>query len=132
VLELRQAFGYLSGGRLVAADPGEPPLVLTGVSTDTRAVRPGELFVALRGERFDAHDFVGQATAAGAERAVPRTVAVSPARLTEAFETPGSLPSARSTRATQDAQVMPSTGSVSEAAEAGDSAASIQTASDLP
>lgn len=66
VLELRQAFGYLSGGRLVAADPGEPPLVLTGVSTDTRAVRPGELFVALRGERFDAHDFVGQALVAGA------------------------------------------------------------------
>jgi UDP-N-acetylmuramoyl-tripeptide--D-alanyl-D-alanine ligase len=40
--------------------------VLTGVSTDTRSVRAGELFVALRGERFDAHDFVGQALAAGA------------------------------------------------------------------
>jgi UDP-N-acetylmuramoyl-tripeptide--D-alanyl-D-alanine ligase len=66
VLELRQAFDWLSGGRLVAADPGEPPLRLTGVSTDTRAVRPGELFVALRGERHDAHDFLGQALGAGA------------------------------------------------------------------
>jgi UDP-N-acetylmuramoyl-tripeptide--D-alanyl-D-alanine ligase len=66
VLELRQAFGWLSEGRLVAADPGDPPLALTGVCTDTRAVRPGELFVALRGDRFDAHDFVGQALAAGA------------------------------------------------------------------
>jgi UDP-N-acetylmuramoyl-tripeptide--D-alanyl-D-alanine ligase len=66
VLELRQAFEWLSEGRLVAADPGEPPRVLTGVSTDTRAVRPGELFVALRGERFDAHDFVGTALASGA------------------------------------------------------------------
>ena len=66
MLELRQAFGWLTGGRLVAADPGEPPLRLTGVSTDTRAVRPGELFVALRGERHDAHDFLGQALEAGA------------------------------------------------------------------
>jgi UDP-N-acetylmuramoyl-tripeptide--D-alanyl-D-alanine ligase len=31
-----------------------------GVSTDSRQVMPGSLFVALRGERFDAHDFLGQ------------------------------------------------------------------------
>jgi UDP-N-acetylmuramoyl-tripeptide--D-alanyl-D-alanine ligase len=31
-----------------------------GVSTDTRRVLPGTLFVALRGETFDAHDFLGQ------------------------------------------------------------------------
>jgi len=31
------------------------------VSTDTRRLRPGELFVALRGARFDAHDFLAQA-----------------------------------------------------------------------
>ncbi|MFN9775298.1 MAG: Mur ligase family protein, partial [Burkholderiales bacterium] len=66
MLELRQAFGWLSGGRLIAADPGEPPLVLTGVSTDTRAVKPGELFVALRGDSHDAHDFIDRALAAGA------------------------------------------------------------------
>jgi UDP-N-acetylmuramoyl-tripeptide--D-alanyl-D-alanine ligase len=66
VLELRQAFGWVSSGRLIAADPGDHAVVLTGVSTDTRAVRPGELFVALRGERYDAHEFVDQALAAGA------------------------------------------------------------------
>ena len=38
----------------------------SGVSTDTRALRPGELFVALRGERFDGHAFLSQAEAAGA------------------------------------------------------------------
>jgi UDP-N-acetylmuramoyl-tripeptide--D-alanyl-D-alanine ligase len=66
VLELREAFDTLGAGRLIAADPGEGVPALTGVTTDTRAVRPGELFVALRGERHDAHDFVGQALEAGA------------------------------------------------------------------
>lgn len=38
--------------------------------TDTRAVRPGDWFVALRGPRFDGHDFVEQAGAAGAIGAI--------------------------------------------------------------
>jgi UDP-N-acetylmuramoyl-tripeptide--D-alanyl-D-alanine ligase len=37
-----------------------------GVSTDTRSVRAGELFFALRGERFDGHAFLERAQAAGA------------------------------------------------------------------
>ena len=37
-----------------------------GVVTDSRAVQPGNLFVALRGERFDAREFVTQAVEAGA------------------------------------------------------------------
>jgi UDP-N-acetylmuramoyl-tripeptide--D-alanyl-D-alanine ligase len=37
-----------------------------GVSTDTRTVAPGELFVALRGERHDAHEFAGHAIERGA------------------------------------------------------------------
>ncbi len=36
------------------------------VWTDTRSVRPGDLFVALVGATFDGHDFLGQAVAAGA------------------------------------------------------------------
>ncbi len=36
------------------------------VVTDTRAIRPGDLFVALKGERFDAHDFVAEAAGKGA------------------------------------------------------------------
>ena len=39
---------------------------LTGVSTDTRTLRPGELFVALRGVQFDGHEFVRRAFEAGA------------------------------------------------------------------
>lgn len=36
------------------------------VNTDTRSIQPGDLFVALTGERFDAHDFADQAVTAGA------------------------------------------------------------------
>ncbi len=42
----------------------------TAVSTDSRAVRHGDLFVALKGERFDGHGFVAQAAAAGASAAM--------------------------------------------------------------
>jgi UDP-N-acetylmuramoyl-tripeptide--D-alanyl-D-alanine ligase len=38
--------------------------------TDTRALRPGALFVALRGARHDAHDYLAQAAAAGARGAI--------------------------------------------------------------
>jgi UDP-N-acetylmuramoyl-tripeptide--D-alanyl-D-alanine ligase len=40
--------------------------LFTGVSTDSRNIREGDLFVALRGERFDGHDFLKAAAAAGA------------------------------------------------------------------
>ena len=40
------------------------------VSTDTRALAPRALFVALKGDRFDGHDFVSQAAAAGAAGAM--------------------------------------------------------------
>jgi UDP-N-acetylmuramoyl-tripeptide--D-alanyl-D-alanine ligase len=39
---------------------------LSRISTDTRAVSPDSCFVALRGERFDAHDFLEQAVESGA------------------------------------------------------------------
>lgn len=42
------------------------PSGLTGISTDTRAIAPGNCFLALAGERFDAHDFLDQAVASGA------------------------------------------------------------------
>jgi len=41
-----------------------------GVSIDSREVAPGDLFVALRGPRFDGHDFVAAALAAGAAAAM--------------------------------------------------------------
>jgi len=36
---------------------------IRGISTDSRTLLPGELFVALPGERFDGHEFIGQALA---------------------------------------------------------------------
>lgn len=41
-------------------------VALTGVSTDTRAVGAGQLFIALCGERFDAHNFLVEAAGSGA------------------------------------------------------------------
>ena len=41
-----------------------------GVSTDSRTVRPGDLFVALRGEQFDGHEYLAQVAAAGAAAAM--------------------------------------------------------------
>ncbi len=39
---------------------------IAGITTDTRKVRPGECFVALKGETFDGHDYLREAVAAGA------------------------------------------------------------------
>ncbi len=44
----------------------------TGITTDTRHQTPGTLFLALKGERFDAHDFLAAAKAQGAAAAVVR------------------------------------------------------------
>ena len=42
----------------------------SGVSTDSRSIGAGELFVALRGERFDGHDFLGAVRSRGAAGAI--------------------------------------------------------------
>src|SRR3954465_1133792 len=46
--------------------------VAEGYSIDSRTVKPGELFLAVKGERLDGHDFVEQALAKGASAAVVR------------------------------------------------------------
>ena len=66
-----------TGGRLCGDDRA-----ISGVSTDTRAVAAGQLFVALRGERFDAHDFLDQAIAAGAAALLVSDAARVPAGAT--------------------------------------------------
>ncbi|GMU69683.1 MAG: UDP-N-acetylmuramoyl-tripeptide--D-alanyl-D-alanine ligase [Steroidobacteraceae bacterium] len=58
-------FARACGGRLVGADRA-----YTGVSTDTRSLRAGEMFVALQGPRYNAIEFVGAAAAAGAAAVV--------------------------------------------------------------
>ncbi|NRF71521.1 UDP-N-acetylmuramoyl-tripeptide--D-alanyl-D-alanine ligase [Aquincola sp. S2] len=61
-MTLGDAHALLPGSTLV----GDPATPIARVHTDTRTLQPGDLFVALRGERFDAHDFLPQAKAAGA------------------------------------------------------------------
>ena len=59
-----------TGGRWIRVGTAPaPPESVEGVSTDTRTLRPGCLFVALKGERFDAHDFLAEAERAGAAAA---------------------------------------------------------------
>lgn len=55
---------------LKSAPPSAPLLPVDSYSIDSRTVRPGELFFAVRGERLDGHDFVVKALEAGAAAAV--------------------------------------------------------------
>lgn len=48
----------------------EHDLTLTGVGIDSRQVKPGELFVAIRGDKFDGHAFIAQAVENGASAVV--------------------------------------------------------------
>src|SRR5262245_19637618 len=58
--------------RVVSGRPSRPLAseIVTGVSTDTRSIRAGDLFFALRGANFDAHDYLDQAFAKGAAAAI--------------------------------------------------------------
>ncbi|MEO6788048.1 MAG: UDP-N-acetylmuramoyl-tripeptide--D-alanyl-D-alanine ligase [Chthoniobacteraceae bacterium] len=56
-----------SGGRILG---GNPTATITTVCSDSRALRPGDLFVAIRGERFDGHDFLAEAARLGAAGAI--------------------------------------------------------------
>ena len=66
MMTLAQAHAMLPGSTLV----GDGSIALQRVHSDTRSVRAGDLFVALKGERFDAHDFLAQAKAGGAVAAI--------------------------------------------------------------
>lgn len=55
-----------TGGELRGADIPD----ISGMSIDSRSIAPGEAFVAIAGDRFDGHDFVGKALAAGAGLAI--------------------------------------------------------------
>ncbi len=56
-----------TGGVLLNGDMG---IFFHGVCTDSRQIKPGELFVALKGPRFDGHDFVAHALEQGAKGAL--------------------------------------------------------------
>ena len=65
-MTLAQAHALLPGSVLVGDASAAASIAIARVHSDTRTLRSGDLFVALRGERFDAHDFLPQARAAGA------------------------------------------------------------------
>ena len=63
---LAQALHWIPGGKLV----GDGSQAVARVHSDTRTLQPGDLFVALKGERFDANDFLAEAQAKGAVAAI--------------------------------------------------------------
>jgi UDP-N-acetylmuramoyl-tripeptide--D-alanyl-D-alanine ligase len=62
--------GLWTSDAMIAAMGGRPlgtmPRGITGISIDTRTLKPGEAFFAIKGENFDGHDFATAAMAAGA------------------------------------------------------------------
>ncbi len=54
------------GGRII----GDATIAITGISTDSRTVAPGELFVPLRGERFNGHDYIADIASKGVAAAL--------------------------------------------------------------
>lgn len=66
LLTLEQVLAATSGQLLVSG----PAIRFSGVSTDTRTLQPGDLFVAIRGERFNGHEFLDAAKQAGASGAL--------------------------------------------------------------
>jgi UDP-N-acetylmuramoyl-tripeptide--D-alanyl-D-alanine ligase len=69
---------------------GREPMVFSSISTDSRAIQPGALFVALEGERFDGHDHLAAAASAGATAAVVRR-GTAPVAGLDAFEVDDTL-----------------------------------------
>ncbi len=63
------------GGALVR---GEPRALALRVGTDSRAARVGDCFVALKGERHDAHEFLPEVARAGAVAAIVQRRVVAP------------------------------------------------------
>ena len=63
---LEQIAAWLPSSRLV----GDGTVAPLRIHTDTRSLRAGDLFVALKGEHFDAHDFLPKARAEGAVAAI--------------------------------------------------------------
>ena len=66
MLSLDDILGWLPAGRRV----GNGNVDALRVHTDTRSLQPGDLFVALKGEHFDAHEFLHQARVDGAVAAI--------------------------------------------------------------
>jgi len=65
MLMMLSEIAHCVGGRLTGAD-----VAIRSLSIDTRTLRPGDLYVAIKGERFDGNEFVALALQAGAAAAI--------------------------------------------------------------
>jgi UDP-N-acetylmuramoyl-tripeptide--D-alanyl-D-alanine ligase len=70
MMNLQRAQALLSSRGLPARLVGDGALTIQRVHTDTRSLQAGDLFVALKGEKFDAHDFLPNAQQAGAQAVI--------------------------------------------------------------
>ena len=66
MMTLKQISSWVDGGKLY----GDENTLVTRVTTDTRTLAAGDLFVALQGERFDGNLFLDQAKSMGAKAAI--------------------------------------------------------------
>lgn len=110
---------------------GPPWESVSGVVTDSRTIQPGNLFVALRGERFDAHEFAAQAAEAGAtavvvERGTSLPDHVSAVEVGDTLQALGDL--ARAHRDAWNGKVIGITGSVGKTTTKDLTAAALQSA----
>ena len=109
MLTLKQAAQWCDG----SVAPEFANLEITGVSTDTRTIQPGELFIALQGDSFDGHIFVRQALEKGAGAVMTHKQmgpGVPAVFVDDTLEALGAL--ARGYRANHKCQVIGITGSV--------------------
>ena len=70
MMTLQQVSAWLAQAHRANAGQTDAGVVIQRVHTDTRSIEPGDLFVALRGERFDANDFLMEAKRKGAVAAI--------------------------------------------------------------
>ena len=70
MMTLQQAFDWIAPCTPQARLVGDGAVAIGRVHTDTRSLAAGDLFVALKGERFDANQFLAQARTAGAVAAI--------------------------------------------------------------
>ncbi len=68
--EVRNAVAGICDAGKAPATHGMSGRMVTAISTDSRHVKPGDLFVAIKGEKFDAHEFLGDVFNAGAAGAI--------------------------------------------------------------
>ncbi len=104
-----------TGGALRGAPAAPGRREVAGVSIDSRTIEPGQVFFAIRGPRFDGHDFLGEAASKGALAAVVhREAAATPAlplvRVADTTRALGDL--ARHVRLSAGLPVIAITGSV--------------------